>query len=207
MQQPMLHQAQAAAAQTDSARPTRRETLLRTTDLVTPDSAEDDMPPPAYGQIHDEIRSEKNGLGITTSVTDDGRINIRINQVNRRLSQIFTPAIRQQLQSVEDNGLSPSLEGGKGIPPPPPLNIVIQCVGSRGDVQPFIALGKVLKTTYGHRVRLATHPHFKEFVQENGLEFFSIGGDPSQLMAFVSFAPVKFLLFPSAYYPWILSSA
>jgi len=42
-----------------------------------------------------------------------------------------------------------------------------------------------LKETYGHRVRLATHPTFKDFVQENGLEFFSIGGDPSQLMAFM----------------------
>jgi UDP:flavonoid glycosyltransferase YjiC (YdhE family) len=57
-------------------------------------------------------------------------------------------------------------------------------VGSRGDVQPFVALGKILKDTYGHRVRLATHPNFKDFVQENGLESFSIGGDPSQLMAF-----------------------
>lgn len=58
-------------------------------------------------------------------------------------------------------------------------------MGSRGDVQPFVALGKVLKDTYGHRVRLATHPNFKDFVQENGLEFFSIGSDPSRLMAFM----------------------
>jgi UDP:flavonoid glycosyltransferase YjiC (YdhE family) len=52
-------------------------------------------------------------------------------------------------------------------------------------VQPFVALGKVLKDTYGHRVRLATHPTFKDFVIENGLEFFSIGGDPAELMAFM----------------------
>lgn len=63
--------------------------------------------------------------------------------------------------------------------------MVIQVVGSRGDVQPFVALGKVLKDTYGHRVRLATHPTFKDFVIENGLEFFSIGGDPAELMAFM----------------------
>jgi hypothetical protein len=62
---------------------------------------------------------------------------------------------------------------------------VIQIVGSRGDVQPFVALGQILKKEYGHRVRLATHPTFREFVEENGLEFFSIGGDPSQLMAFM----------------------
>lgn len=64
------------------------------------------------------------------------------------------------------------------------LNIVIHVVGSRGDVQPFVALGKELKR-YGHRVRLATHLAFKDFVNENGLEFFSIGGDPGELMAFM----------------------
>lgn len=63
--------------------------------------------------------------------------------------------------------------------------MVIHVVGSRGDVQPFVALGKVLKETYGHRVRLATHATFKKFVTENGLEFFSIGGDPAELMAFM----------------------
>lgn len=75
-----------------------------------------------------------------------------------------------------------------GVPdqaPSPPLNIVIHVVGSRGDVQPFVALGKVLKRRYGHRVRLATHPTFRSFVEENGLEFFNIGGDPAELMAFM----------------------
>lgn len=52
-------------------------------------------------------------------------------------------------------------------------------------MQPFVALGKVLKDSYKHRVRLATHLTFKKFVEENGLEFFSIGGDPSELMAFM----------------------
>lgn len=51
--------------------------------------------------------------------------------------------------------------------------------------QPFVALGKVLKDTYGHRVRLATHPNFKDFITDNGLEFFNIGGDPQALMAFM----------------------
>lgn len=48
-----------------------------------------------------------------------------------------------------------------------------------------MALGKTLKDQHGHRVRLATHPTFKGFVEENGLEFFSIGGDPAELMAFM----------------------
>jgi UDP:flavonoid glycosyltransferase YjiC (YdhE family) len=62
---------------------------------------------------------------------------------------------------------------------------VVQVIGSRGDVQPFVALGQVLKNKYGHRVRLATHGTFKKFVEENGLEFFDIGGNPADLMAFM----------------------
>ncbi|RDW81598.1 putative UDP-glucose,sterol transferase [Aspergillus mulundensis] len=64
------------------------------------------------------------------------------------------------------------------------LNIVIQVVGSRGDIQPFLAIGKQLKA-HGHRVRLATHLSFREPVEKEGLEFFNIGGDPAELMAFM----------------------
>ncbi|KAH7360873.1 putative glucosyl/glucuronosyl transferase [Rhexocercosporidium sp. MPI-PUGE-AT-0058] len=191
--QSMLEQAQAAAAAQNE--PTafpresqRHEVLLQETDLLIPDAV-DDLPPPAYGDVYGEIRDKKDGLD--AAITDDGRVNIRINQFNRRLSQIFAPALHQHVQSVQESGeppllyIPPSLGGEDGVPPPPPLNVVIQVVGSRGDVQPFVALGRVLKETYGHRVRLATHPNFKSFVQENNLEFFSIGGDPSRLMAFM----------------------
>ncbi|KAJ6723954.1 STEROL 3-BETA-GLUCOSYLTRANSFERASE [Salix koriyanagi] len=62
----------------------------------------------------------------------------------------------------------------------PPMQIVMLIVGTRGDVQPFIAIGKRLQD-YGHRVRLATHSNFKEFVLTAGLEFFPLGGDPKVL--------------------------
>jgi UDP:flavonoid glycosyltransferase YjiC (YdhE family) len=67
---------------------------------------------------------------------------------------------------------------------PVKLNIVIQVVGSRGDVQPFVALGNELQK-HGHRVRLATHHLFEDFVRSAGLEFYSIGGDPAELMAYM----------------------
>lgn len=67
----------------------------------------------------------------------------------------------------------------------PRLNIVVMVIGSRGDIQPFLQIGRELKK-YGHRVRIATHPAFKSFVENDvGLEFFSVGGDPSELMAFM----------------------
>lgn len=159
-------------------------------DLLSQEAEEDGPPPPAYGTTYGEIRNEKDGLGTSAQVTDDGRVNIHINQLNRRLSQIFNPAISQHIRNEQDSPappppyIPPSLGGKDGVPPPT-LSVVMQVVGSRGDVQPFVALGKVLKETYGHRVRLATHPNFQKFVEENGLEFFSIGGDPSQLMAFM----------------------
>lgn len=68
----------------------------------------------------------------------------------------------------------------------PVLNIVIMVIGSRGDIQPFLKIGKLLKEEYGHKIRIATHPAFKKFVEEDcGLSFFSVGGDPAELMAFM----------------------
>lgn len=149
--------------------------------------------PPAYGEQHDSIEMSQDGFDTKAKITDDGRINININQKTRKLSDLLVPALRNQLQlAAEEDAtplppgyIPPALGGLPGQTPPPKLNVVIHVVGSRGDVQPFVALGKILKSTYGHRVRLATHPTFKEFVEENGLEFFSIGGDPSELMAFM----------------------
>jgi UDP:flavonoid glycosyltransferase YjiC (YdhE family) len=77
----------------------------------------------------------------------------------------------------------PDLQGFEGKPR---MNIAILITGSRGDVQPFVALGNVLqKAPYNHRVRICTHPNFKGFVEENNLEFFSIGGDPEKLMSYM----------------------
>lgn len=112
-------------------------------------------------------------------------MNIDINERTPWLHSIFKlPAVKFPKHEEPPPQLPPSLER-KGDQRLPRLNIVIQVVGSRGDVQPFIALGQVLKRVHGHRVRLATHPTFEQFVRENGLEFFSIGGDPAKLMAFM----------------------
>lgn len=81
----------------------------------------------------------------------------------------------------------------------PKLNIVIMIVGSRGmcsidgvndaqhfpgDVQPYVALGKRLMKD-GHRIRIASHETFRSFVNDAGLEFYSIGGNPQDLMSYM----------------------
>ena len=45
-------------------------------------------------------------------------------------------------------------------------------------------MGKRLKQD-GHRIRIASHENFRSFVNDNGLEFYSIGGDPHELMSYM----------------------
>ncbi|CAK9207628.1 unnamed protein product [Sphagnum jensenii] len=66
----------------------------------------------------------------------------------------------------------------------PPLRIVMLIVGTRGDVQPFIAIGKKLQE-HGHQVRLASHANFRDFVRKEGLEFYPLGGDPKILAEYM----------------------
>ncbi|QRW11176.1 glycosyltransferase family 1 protein [Ceratobasidium sp. AG-Ba] len=64
------------------------------------------------------------------------------------------------------------------------MNVNIMIVGSRGDVQPYLALGQKLRE-YGHTVRIATHGTFRQLVKDAGLRFFNIGGDPHELMSYM----------------------
>lgn len=68
--------------------------------------------------------------------------------------------------------------------PVPKLRILIAAVGTRGDVQPFAALGCRLQAE-GHRVRLATHATYRNYVMEKGLEFYPLAGDPMKLSEFM----------------------
>lgn len=59
----------------------------------------------------------------------------------------------------------------------PAMNIVIQLVGSQGDVQPLVALGLELQNTE-HLVRIAIHPVSPGFIEAIGLKLFSSGAIP-----------------------------
>ena len=56
------------------------------------------------------------------------------------------------------------------------MRIVIIAPGSRGDVQPYIALGKGLQNA-GHYIRIISHSNFESLVTSYGLEFWSFGND------------------------------
>ncbi|KAK1724672.1 glycosyltransferase family 28 domain-containing protein [Colletotrichum acutatum] len=55
------------------------------------------------------------------------------------------------------------------------LNIVILFMGSRGDLQPSLAVAKLLQRRHGHRVRIASHPPYRAAVEAAGVGFYGIG--------------------------------
>jgi sterol 3beta-glucosyltransferase len=61
------------------------------------------------------------------------------------------------------------------------MRITILAHGSRGDIQPYVALGIGLQQA-GHTVRLAAPQLFESLVTGYGLEFAPLAGDPTQLM-------------------------
>ncbi|OBT79704.1 hypothetical protein VF21_01434 [Pseudogymnoascus sp. 05NY08] len=161
--------------------------------LPPPDQEAEDQPtvgdvPPAYNEATGTLDLSRAGVNAQSNIADDGRIDIQINETDTQLAQQIQQLNMIAQPETPDHpspAYTPSYLIGTPGAPPPPLNLVIQVVGSRGDVQPFVALGRELKSKYGHRIRLATHGTFKKFVEENGLEFFEIGGDPTELMAFM----------------------
>ncbi len=62
------------------------------------------------------------------------------------------------------------------------MHITILALGSRGDVQPYAALGKGLKST-GHQVRFITFESFAPLVAAHELDFHPIHGNPQALVA------------------------
>jgi UDP:flavonoid glycosyltransferase YjiC (YdhE family) len=61
------------------------------------------------------------------------------------------------------------------------VRISIIAAGSRGDVQPYLALGAGLSAR-GHTVRLAASPRYEPLAREAGLDFFSLANsDPLRI--------------------------
>ena len=61
------------------------------------------------------------------------------------------------------------------------MHLVIVTSGSRGDVQPYLALALRAKQ-HGHRVTLATHDIFRPWVETHGVDFRGLHGDPMRML-------------------------
>jgi UDP:flavonoid glycosyltransferase YjiC (YdhE family) len=61
------------------------------------------------------------------------------------------------------------------------MHLTLLTAGSRGDIQPFIALGKGLAAA-GHEVKIATHETFDPLIRQAGLDFAPLPGDPRSMV-------------------------
>ncbi|KOS22134.1 Sterol 3-beta-glucosyltransferase UGT80B1 [Escovopsis weberi] len=130
------------------------------------------------GGAGDEARS---------SLGDDGRFVVHFHHDAKSLAAWFRRSEKSGIRRPQRHprDLPGTAERGT-FTAGPRLNIAIHVVGSRGDVQPFIPIAQLLaREPYSYRVRICTHPVFKEFVESQGVDFFSIGGDPEALMAYM----------------------
>ncbi|KAL1740842.1 glycosyltransferase family 1 protein [Schizophyllum fasciatum] len=114
------------------------------------------------------------GLVSAARVAPDGRIGVTLD-LKEKLPDLPEDHAPQVAEFAVDEGNWQTY---------PRMSIVIMIVGSRGDVQPFVALGKRLAGD-GHRVRIASHEKFRGFVNEHRLEFYDVGGDPQELMSYM----------------------
>src|SRR5690606_26068099 len=86
---------------------------------------------------------------------------------------------------TRDGTVARGLFGAVGCVPGPRarsrscMKIAILSGGTRGDVQPYVALGEFLAGR-GHEVVLATHEPFRAMAEARGLEFVGLPGDPRQ---------------------------
>jgi hypothetical protein len=138
------------------------------------------------GDGHVKIKDNTKDANTEGRVNSDGQVNVKFHSNPKQLAEYFQRFEHAFEQRQEKRPARKHKFTDPEKPSPAPrLNIAIHIVGSRGDVQPFIPIAQLLIGKYGHRVRICTHPNFKDLVESNGVEFFSIGGDPEALMAYM----------------------
>ncbi|KAG7388497.1 hypothetical protein PHYPSEUDO_012283 [Phytophthora pseudosyringae] len=140
-------------------------------------------PPAAVQSALEDVRTA--GIAVHGP---DGRIRLDVAEEE----ELDLDALRRRSRSTidEDDDLerlraaAAHEEEHKTKNDPPALNVCIMIVGTRGDVQPFVAIAQRLQRD-GHRVRLATHAIYRNLVAGHGVEFYPLGGDPKELAAYM----------------------
>ncbi|XP_022992990.1 sterol 3-beta-glucosyltransferase UGT80B1 isoform X1 [Cucurbita maxima] len=123
---------------------------------------------------------EKQLVADLVKIQHDGTVEVDIEKNAPAASELLKlhPTLKGSSPKVDD--IIP--ESIKLIPR---LNIAILVVGTRGDVQPFLAIAKKLQE-FGHRVRLATHTNFRNFVKSADVDFYPLGGDSRGLAEYMT---------------------
>lgn len=133
-----------------------------------------------HEKVIERLTRWKNLIVNLIKIQNDGTVEVDLPKNSPVASELL------ELSSIEGPSfdLDDTLfyETTKSIPR---LNIAILVVGTRGDVQPFLAMAKRLQE-FGHRVRLATHANFRNFVKLADIDFYPLGGDPRVLAGYMA---------------------
>ncbi|KAF1930243.1 glycosyltransferase family 1 protein [Didymella exigua CBS 183.55] len=93
------------------------------------------------------------------------------------VSKLVRAADHERIPLIFDDPLASFVD----FKPTESLTVVCLTIGSRGDVQPYIALCKELLKE-GHKPRIATHAEFEPWVRKHGIDFAPVDGNPAELM-------------------------
>ncbi|CAN6452596.1 unnamed protein product [Victoria cruziana] len=125
------------------------------------------------------LELEKNKIIELVKVQKDGTVEVDVTKNEPVASELIELDAADSLHFDFGEG---TVEFRKSIPQ---LKIAMLVVGTRGDVQPFIAIARRLQD-FGHKVRLATHADFKAFVKAAGIDFYPLGGDARVLAGYMA---------------------
>ncbi|KAK9757376.1 hypothetical protein RND81_01G158200 [Saponaria officinalis] len=112
-------------------------------------------------------RDKEKLIANLVKIQRDGTVEVDLAKSDSVASELLG------LHSVESSSLDVDGVALELNRPVPRLKIAVLVVGTRGDVQPFLAMAKRLQE-FGHHVRLATHINFSNFVKSAGVEFYPL---------------------------------
>ncbi|KAH9603414.1 hypothetical protein KSS87_020994 [Heliosperma pusillum] len=125
-------------------------------------------------------RDKEKFIANLVKIQNDGTVEVDLAENGSVTSELL------RLHTIESSALHVDGIALDHNRPVPRLKIAVLVVGTRGDVQPFLALAKRLQACeFGHHVRLATHLNFSNFVKSAGVEFYPLGGDPRVLAGYM----------------------
>ncbi|KZT51272.1 glycosyltransferase family 1 protein [Calocera cornea HHB12733] len=149
-----------------------------------------------HDELHFEFRKmawRDNFLWRLQEATETARRQTRVEQIQQEETDAVEPSPLARIQPGADkyeHAFAPSAISRlpKPINMPETLRYTIRprhfvclSIGSRGDVQPYIALAKGL-IKEGHSVTIVTHEEYKEWIENWGVQHRTAGGDAAALM-------------------------
>ncbi|RMX68642.1 hypothetical protein KXD40_008189 [Peronospora effusa] len=111
----------------------------------------------------------------------DGRIHMNFEDDD---DSYDISGLQEKAKKCKDVSMRATRQSSRADYDAPVMTICLMIVGTHGDVQPFVAIAKRLILD-GHRVRVATHAVYRDFVMNHDIEFYPLAGDPKELSAYM----------------------